>query len=93
MTARRTSKKAIVDTIEVADVDTPIVEADKASVPVFDHETGRRNRYMSHANCGHATKGEAGKRARAACRRTITAWLNAEAEYLESANDDVSVAS
>jgi broad specificity phosphatase PhoE len=44
-------------------------------------EAAPARKYFSHANCDHARKGDAGKTARAACRRAIRAWLAAKAEF------------
>jgi hypothetical protein len=69
--ARRTSTKAI-------EVNTDI-ELDNEP-----EETTDNRKYMSHNGHGHAQKGEAGKKARAACRRAHRAWFAAEAEFLAS---------
>ena len=76
MTARTRTRKAATVEVEIPDV--------------IDHETGvtadeavKAPKYFSHANCDHPRKGDAGKAARAACRRAIRTWLNAEAEFLQ----------
>lgn len=83
---RRTTKPATkpaadIDLDDVSDA-TPVVN-DTPAAP----STARK--YFSHANCDHARSGEAGKAARATCRRNIRAWLAAEAEHLAS---DVDIA-
>ena len=70
MAARRNTKNI------VSDID--LVEA-----PV-ENDAPPARKYFSHANCDHARKGEAGKAARATCRRAHRAWFTAEAEYLAS---------
>ena len=47
-------------------------------------EETKGRKYMSHEHCGHARKGEAGKAARAACRRAHRAWFAAELEWFAS---------
>lgn len=82
MTARRNTKPKAEPTIDIDledlpvdnDVPEPIVE------DVEDDAPAKARKYFSHANCDHARKGEAGKAARATCRRNIRAWLKAEAE-------------
>ena len=76
MAARRNTKNI------VSDID--LVEA-----PV-ENDAPPARKYFSHANCDHARKGEEGKAARAACRRSYHAWFNAEAEYL--AGEGIAVA-
>lgn len=73
----RTRKTATVE-IELPTVEDVIENTD--DVTTVDVPPARK--YFSHANCEHATKGDAGKAARAMCRRNVRAWLNAEAEYL-----------
>ena len=74
-TSRRRSTKAEAPSIDV-ELDAEVND-DAPKVPA--------RKYFSHSNCDHARKGEAGKAARAACRRSIRSWLKAEAEYLEEA--------
>lgn len=62
---------------------------DEVNVPV-EAEAPKARKYFSHSNCDHARKGEEGKAARAACRRSYHAWFNAEAEYL--AGEGIAVA-
>ena len=81
MTARRTTRKAAsTDVIIPADDDVTrdVVMTDAVPAPT---------KYMSHENCDHARKGEAGKAARQVCRRNHRAWFAAEAAYLESLNE------
>ena len=93
MAARRTRKNAELD-VNLDDLDAgtdtiiedPILE--DADDDVAEEVAAPKRKYFSHANCSHARKGEAGKAARAACRRAIRQWLNAEAEFL---NGDDSV--
>ena len=75
MAARRNTKNL------VSDID--IVE----EAPV-ENDAPPARKYFSHANCDHARKGEAGKAARATCRRAHRAWFTAEAEYLASQESD-----
>ena len=77
MAARRNTKNIVSD-IDL--VEAP-VEADSSAAPPA-------RKYFSHANCDHARKGEAGKAARATCRRAHRAWFTAEAEYLASQESD-----
>lgn len=73
--ATRTRTKAAVD-INLDDVpDAPIDAVTEFAPP---------RKYMSHEHCGHARKGEAGKNARANCRRAHRAWFAAEIEYMAS---------
>lgn len=85
---RRTTRKAVDTDIVPEDLvldDTPVIVAD-APAPA----TNRK--YMSHANCTHARKGEAGKLARAACRKAIRSYLAAEQDFLaNNASDDIAV--
>lgn len=89
-TSRRRNTKVAKDLVldtndDVLDHDTGVTADD-----VTEEATPAR-KYMSHANCTHARKGEAGKAARAACRRSIRAWLNAEAEFLAEENVNIAV--
>lgn len=73
---RRTTRKAVDTDIVPEDLnldDTPVIVAP---------EPAPNRKYMSHANCTHARKGEAGKLARAACRKAIRSYLAAEQEFL-----------
>ena len=85
MTARRTTRKAA--TVDIAVDDAPII-----TPPVVTEEVvATARKYMSHENCDHARKGEAGKAARQVCRRNHRAWFAAEAEWL-AANESASIA-
>lgn len=85
-TRRNTTRKAATVDVNVDDV----VNHDTGETT--DEATPTSNRkYMSHANCTHARQGEAGKIARAKCRRDIRAWLAAEAEFLANENVEVAV--
>ena len=79
MAARRSTKKPVSADIDLIE-EEPKNDAPDAKAP--------SRKYFSHANCDHARKGEAGKAARATCRRNHRAWFAAEAEYLASVNDD-----
>lgn len=74
------------DEIEILDEDLAVDDdpiVDDVDVEDDDVEVERPARkYFSHANCDHARKGEAGKAARAQCRRAIRNYLAAEAEFL-----------
>ena len=96
MTARRTTRKAVsTDIIIPATEDLPEVNVTR-DVKIVDGETGEivvadtkpARKYMSHENCDHARKGEAGKAARQVCRRNHRAWFAAEAEWLASQESD-----
>lgn len=96
MTARRTTRKAVsTDIIIPATEDLPEVNVTR-DVKIVDGETGETivgdtkpaRKYMSHENCDHARKGEAGKAARQVCRRNHRAWFAAEAEWLASQESD-----
>ena len=88
MTARRTTRKTVSADIAVEDTATivpdtaPVIESPDA-VPAPSNR-----KYMSHENCDHARKGEAGKAARQVCRRNHRAWFAAEAEWLASQESD-----
>lgn len=89
---RRTTRKAVDTEVSVPEDlvldDTPVIVAD---APVVAPPVSNR-KYMSHANCTHARKGEAGKLARAACRKAIRSYLAAEQEFLaNNASDDIAV--
>ena len=93
MTARRTTRKAVsTDIIIPAEDNLPEVNVTR-DVVMTDGVTGeivvadtapKARKYMSHENCDHARKGEAGKAARQVCRRNHRAWFAAEAEFLAS---------
>lgn len=87
MTARRTTRKAA--TADVA-VEEPI-NVEPTPVPEEVVAKAPTRKYMSHENCDHARKGEAGKAARQVCRRNHRAWFAAEAEWL-AANESASIA-
>lgn len=95
MTARRTSRKAANVDISTDDLDLDaIVTVPTEADPVMEDEPtveapapSTARKYMSHANCTHARKGEAGKVARAQCRRDIKAWLKAELDYVNELSD------
>ena len=93
MTARRTTRKAVsTDIIIPATEDLPEVNVTR-DVKIVDGEivvadTKPARKYMSHENCDHARKGEAGKAARQVCRRNHRAWFAAEAEWLASQESD-----
>ena len=93
MTARRTTRKAATaDIIIPATEDLPEVNVTR-DVKIVDGEivvadTKPARKYMSHENCDHARKGEAGKAARQVCRRNHRAWFAAEAEWLASQESD-----
>ena len=97
MTARRTTRKAVsTDIIIPEDLpevnvtrDVKIVDGETGEIVVADTKPARK--YMSHENCDHARKGEAGKAARQVCRRNHRAWFAAEAEWL-AANESASIA-
>lgn len=80
---RRTTRKAVDTDIVPEDLvldDTPVIVAD---APVVAPPVSNR-KYFSHANCDHARQGEAGKKARAACRAAHRAYLAAEADHIAS---------
>jgi hypothetical protein len=89
MATRRNTKMTddveLPDEIELPDLEEVTIEDE------LDEEVPAppARKYFSHANCDHARKGEAGKAARAACRKAIRQWLAAEAEY--GADEDVEV--
>ncbi len=85
MTARRTTRKAA--TVDVAVDDAPIITESVATV-IPEPPVAPSRKYMSHENCDHERKGEAGKAARQACRRAHRAWFAAEAEFLASIAED-----
>ena len=94
MTARRTTRKAVSTDIIIPE-DLPEVNVTR-DVKIVDGEivvadTKPARKYMSHENCDHARKGEAGKAARQVCRRNHRAWFAAEAEWL-AANESASIA-
>ena len=93
MTARRTTRKAA--TADIIVDDAPIVSEtiDATEVALTDVQELAKpaRKYMSHENCDHARKGEAGKAARQVCRRNHRAWFAAEAEWL-AANESASIA-
>lgn len=66
---------------------TPAVDIEIVEDAVETVATAPARKYFSHANCTHARKGEAGKAARATCRRDIRAWLAAEAAFLAEGVD------
>lgn len=72
--------ESTIETDDVVDNDPDVEDAPKTS-----------RKYMSHAGHDHARKGEAGKLARAKCRRDVRAWLNAEAEFLAETDDNIAV--
>jgi hypothetical protein len=77
MTARTRNRKPAVVDVVVPDDNTPapsVIDSTPSNANV-----GRK--YMSHEHCGHARKGEAGKNARANCRRAYHAWFTAESEF------------
>lgn len=86
MTARRTTRKAA--TVDVAVDDAPIITESVATVIETPVPAPAGRKYMSHENCDHERKGEAGKAARQACRRAHRAWFAAEAEFLASIAED-----
>ena len=72
-TRTRSKKAEILEDINLDDIEeVEEVEDEEQAAPA--------RKYFSHANCDHARKGEAGKAARAACRRAIRTWLAAEAD-------------
>lgn len=85
MTARRTTRKAA--TADIIVDDAPIVSETIDATDVQELAKPAR-KYMSHENCDHARKGEAGKAARQVCRRNHRAWFAAEAEFLASQESD-----
>ena len=88
MTARRTTRKAATaDIIIPATEDLPEVNVTR-DVVMTDGVAPKARKYMSHENCDHARKGEAGKAARQVCRRNHRAWFAAEAEWLASQESD-----
>ncbi|AZS06628.1 hypothetical protein SEA_JACOREN57_65 [Mycobacterium phage JacoRen57] len=89
MTARRTRKAPASIDVAVEDLEpnTDVIVED-APVVDDDPDPAPARKYMSHANCDHPRKGEAGKAARAQCRRAHRAWFAAEAEWLASHNND-----
>jgi hypothetical protein len=108
MAARRTRKAPIADIIlddeiEVVDHETGVTNDELinwdgdviADVVVADDDApaAPSRKYMSHENCDHPRKGDAGKAARAACRRKHRAWFAAEAAFLAESHDtDLNVA-
>lgn len=81
----RTRKAAVADVSIDLDLDSPMpaprddidfdgdpIVVEPAPV-VTDDVAPPARKYMSHANCDHARQGEAGKKARAACRRAMRA--------------------
>lgn len=79
-TRKPRSTKPVVADIDVAD--EPIIADDvDTNDDDVELESPKARKYFSHANCTHARKGEAGKVARATCRRDIRAWLKAEEEF------------
>lgn len=98
MTARksRSTKVAELD-VNLEDLDDTSAEIAQDAMALEDDaddetpEPAPARKYFSHANCDHARKGEAGKAARAACRRAIRSYLAAEAEFLAE-DSDVNVA-
>lgn len=73
---RRTTKAASLE-IDVPDTEVSEPNIDNA----VDVTPSPKRKYFSHENCSHARKGDAGKAARAQCRRAIRSWLAAEAEF------------
>ena len=85
MTARRSTRKAPSIDVDL-DLDTNVELPDlpvagEEIVTVDDVDAKPARKYMSHEHCGHARKGEAGKVARATCRRVHRAWFAAELEW------------
>lgn len=99
-TTRRTRKTAAPSTDIVAEdlnLDTDVIIPADGDLPAVNvtrdvtmtdgvPKAAPTRKYFSHANCDHARSGEAGKKARAACRAQHRAYLAAEAEYLKTAN-------
>lgn len=97
-TRTRTTKAPSVDvtvdeeTPSVQEVLDSIVDVETPAEPVVVTTSSRK--YFSHENCEHARKGDAGKAARAACRRSIRSWIAAKEEWEASLKvDEASVAS
>lgn len=98
MTARRTTRKAATADIIVDDapivsetIDATEVVINGVALTDVQELAKPARKYMSHENCDHARKGEAGKAARQVCRRNHRAWFAAEAEWL-AANESASIA-
>lgn len=92
MTARKNRQPVELD-VNLEDMDDVSAEITQDEIEDEDTEVApaTNRKYMSHAGHDHARKGEAGKAARASCRKAVRAWLNAEAEFLAEEVTDVAV--